>query len=280
MDKCELFAKSWTEQSAIYKQKSKRQLKRHLRKMSYLMEDWHYLNVRKCLYDICADCIRNDDVSCLDSVLSYSMKHHTRVSKMKFMNDYGGLWYLSMKESTECFEYLVSITMDINEQLLTIRKDDYQENEVTIDSGANGMIYITKNNYPHTLNTLTCYPVLHIACINCEDSAVGVLLKNRANVNVMDYGTGNNALHQSMCMRLHYKFNECHYRDKLMVVSCDRIMWKLNLLDRIIQMLLLAGANTNVERNYTMMECDGRTEMFSLSRVINETVGSFTENCY
>jgi len=266
----DLFNKSWELQSRIYKQKSKIQLKKHLRGNNYL-------DVRKCLYYICVKCIQHDDASCLGSVLLF-FANRTMSSNVKLMNEYG-LWYLSMKISKKCFEYLVSVPESINKHNTIARKIHPLiaiDSEVSIRCRISGTIRVFESPYNLFTNH---HPVLHIACINWNEYAVGVLLKNGANVNEVIFGTRYNAFHSSMLMRLYYKY---YTRNVQFVESHNKIVRRmsLNLLDKIIQMLLLAGIDTHAETCHSRIACDGGKVMFSFPSVINETVGSFSENCH
>jgi len=271
MSEYDIVNKSWDEQSIMYKQKGLKQLKKYLKGM-------HYLNVRTSLYYMCIECIRNDDALCLGSVLSYFAKR-TMGSEASLVNGYG-LWYLSMKQSKKCFEYLVSVSKNINERIPTIRLT--HTDEVVIFSKERTCIETSNLFRPG--DSCTYYSVLNIACINGNEHAVSVLLKNGADVNNKEPQKGYNAFHHSMLMRKYHKYNEYRQYGPTMPItkSNNKITQTRSMqsLDKIMQMLLLSGVDTATNDNCSLMVCDGRTVMFSLSCVINETVGSFTENCY
>jgi len=100
-------------------------------------------------------CITNDDGSCLRSLLPY-VSARLKFDDADFVVNYFDLLITSLKKNKKCFEYLISISDGINQRV-----------------GYGGS-----------------KPILHRACEQIDDVAVGIILKYGANVNQICCRTG------------------------------------------------------------------------------------------
>jgi len=163
----------------------------------YFDGKWYHQNIKflSKLFDFCLLC---EDNTCLEFALqSVAERFNVPVCSLAYNFN---LPILAMMKNKKCFEYLVSILNNLN--------------------------------YP------VCYhskykPLLHFACENLDDVAVGILLKYGANVN-----------------HVHYTLSPLEY------ALCSFETTKIDLLKRIVQMLLFVGANADcVKLNVGLAKC-------------------------
>jgi len=150
--------KSWTEISSMCKQKNKRVLKKCLEGRS---------NKEPFLRKLFDKCVLYDDGSCLASLLPYVATRCGSLFRpsdnMDHVVDYFDLLIISMEKNKKCFEYLVSIAVNINRHVY------------------------------HCWGS--SMPLLHKACMHVDDSAVSILLKYGVDVNETDKETRNSVLY-------------------------------------------------------------------------------------
>jgi len=256
MSEYDIVNKSWNEIAFACKQKNKKILRKCLEGCddpkcmrnsgnAECLQNCHDPVKIRFIAKLFEKCVIYDtDCQCIESLLPYIAARY-EFSMDRIIDEFG-LMTSSIRTNRKLFEYLVRTTNNINGHI--------------------------KVGYARK-------PILHLACENSDDVAVGILLKYGASVN--EKSNGVNALYYAI-----ESYGRPHMK------AAPNGSWRLchstganKISKRIIRMLLLAGCDRRtIIKTPIMVGFDdviiGKIEDPDLSRVICEAVKSFAENCY